>query len=287
MAFDAFMVINVTAGETLPGESTDKAFPRSCEILEFSFTSRDAESRIRQSIEGTDAVSAGVLSFVESGPTDSASVVAAKDIPGLAKNIDQLDARIDQLEENHKKNFKGLQDATAQLSSATVATTKLLDELQRDVERFEGSAVAAEPSSATTAGVSKQPSSPKVASPKKLSMTLSKYLDSTSPGLLKAYCNAADPKEEKRGETFPFVTLFFRKSGGSNPLLYLKLSLFNVDVTSYSLDSGSGREPPKEALTLSFEKFTVEYVAQSARGSSGSRSRPKIMGWDFAGNKLS
>jgi type VI secretion system secreted protein Hcp len=119
---------------------------------------------------------------------------------------------------------------------------------------------------------------------KRLSVTLSKHLDSASPGLLRAYCTAADPKQGAEATAFDSVHLIFRKAGGSSPLVYLKLNLYKVDVTAYSLESGNGTAPPAENLTLSFESYKVEYTSQSAAGTSSAKSKTKIMGWDFEKN---
>ncbi len=92
------------------------------------------------------------------------------------------------------------------------------------------------------------------------------------------------PRKEATGCAFDSVHLIFRKAGGTNPLLYLRLNLYKVDVTAYSLESGSGTEHPTENLTLSFESFKIEYTSQSAAGTTSVKSKTKIMGWDFEKN---
>jgi type VI protein secretion system component Hcp len=119
---------------------------------------------------------------------------------------------------------------------------------------------------------------------KKLSITLSKHLDSASPGLLRAYCSASDPKINKPHKPFESVILVLRKAGGFRQLVYLKITLSKVDVTAYSLDIGTGQDPPEENMTLSFETFQVEYTAQDARGQGLAKSQTSIMGWDYENN---
>jgi type VI protein secretion system component Hcp len=293
MAFDAFMVIKVRGKEILPGESTDATFPRACEILQFRFTSSDSASQIQESIEGTDAASstdsATDSASVETPATETRStrptpVKDAKDIAGLNGSLKTLEKRVADHEEKYEEDLKRLRNQTKKLSSATKAQSNWLKGAKKKLDRLAGSEVAVERSSGTDAVASQQTSDPKVAAPKRLSVTLSKYLDSASPGLLKAYCIAADPKEGADASAFDSVHLMFRKAGGSNPLLYLKLNLYKVDVTAYSLESNSGTEPPAENLTLSFESFKVEYTAQSAAGTTSAKSKTKIMGWDFEKN---
>jgi type VI protein secretion system component Hcp len=205
MAFDAFMIINVTESDTLAGESSDEKYGKlgACEILQFSFTSSD------------DTVS---------------------------KYIDRI-----------------------------MKTEKFFDEDTLDPSFMHDDSVVGEFESAPKA--------------KKLSITLSKYLDKASSGLLKAYCSVSDPKKDKPHKPFELVTILLRKAGGAKQLVYLKIALSKVDVTAYSLDVSSGTEPPKENLTLKFETFQVEYKSQSATGESSGKSNTSILGWDFENNR--
>jgi type VI protein secretion system component Hcp len=206
MAFDAFMIINVTESDTLPGESSDEKYGKlgACEILEFSFTSSDdAAGRIKTNLEK-------IAKFNE------------ENILGFSF-----------FDDDPSSFFRDNQDTKA----------------------------------------------------KKLSITLSKYLDRASPGLLKAYCNVSDPKKDKLHKPFELVTILLRKAGGPKQLVYLKIALSKVDVTAYSLDVSSGKEPPKENLTLSFETFQVEYKSQSMTGETSAKSNTSILGWDFENNR--
>jgi type VI protein secretion system component Hcp len=195
MAFDAFMIVKVKGSEVLKGESVDEEFSKlgASEILEFSFSSSEAGSKIRGILEGKEITS-------------------------------------------------------------SIAKTKTEDELE-DEKRT------------------------------KLKMSVSKYLDSASPGLLKAYCQISDRRPNDDYKPFESVILNLRKAGGSNPLRYLMIELDTVDVSSYALESGSGNEPPRENLTLSFETFKVEYTSQSTTGLASGMSKTSIMGWDFENNK--
>jgi type VI secretion system secreted protein Hcp len=104
-------------------------------------------------------------------------------------------------------------------------------------------------------------------------LTLTKYVDLSSPDLLLACCN---------GKHIPEATLTVRKAGES-PLEYLKIKLTDVMVTSVNTGGSSGGDDRlTETLTLNFGKVNVDYVEQTEKGAAG--GKPK-MGWDVAANK--
>jgi type VI protein secretion system component Hcp len=117
----------------------------------------------------------------------------------------------------------------------------------------------------------------------RLSIGLEKYLDKASSGLLEAYCRTSDGRPAER-KPFKSVTLYFRKAGGATPLLYLRIKLFQVSVSSYNLDSGDGNSPPKESLTFSFETFVVQHTSQTGQGAATGKSKTTLMGWDYDKN---
>jgi len=103
-------------------------------------------------------------------------------------------------------------------------------------------------------------------------LSLTKYIDLSSPDLLLACCN---------GKHFPEATLTVRKAG-ETPLEYLKIKLTEVLVTSVSTGGSGGEDRLTENVTLNFAKVNLDYVEQTEKGGTG--GKPK-MGWDIAANK--
>lgn len=242
MAFDAFMVVNVTANKTLQGESSDQWYRKQggSDILSFSFSPGEA----------------GILDGSETGPTLHIPVTNAtgplasresKDKAELNKMYQLMQKQLEKNETRQALLARDLNDKVAKLATVTPDSSR---------------------------------------KPSKLKITVKKLVDSASSSLLQAYCHAATLKPKTKYEPFEYVTLYFRKAGGTNPLLYLKITLNKVDVTSYRLDYYSGTELPKEDLTLSFETFKVEYKSQSASGVRAGMTGSSIMGWNFEKNKV-
>jgi type VI secretion system secreted protein Hcp len=103
-------------------------------------------------------------------------------------------------------------------------------------------------------------------------LSLTKYIDLSSPDLLLACCN---------GKHFPEATLTVRKAG-EMPLEYLKIKLTEVLVTSVSTGGSGGEDRLTENVTLNFAKVNLDYIEQTEKGAQG--GKPK-MGWDIAANK--
>lgn len=103
-------------------------------------------------------------------------------------------------------------------------------------------------------------------------LSLTKYIDLSSPDLLLACCN---------GKHFPEATLTVRKAG-ETPLEYLKIKLTEVLITSVSTGGSGGEDRLTENITLNFAKVNVDYMEQTEKGAVG--GKPK-MGWDIAANK--
>jgi type VI secretion system secreted protein Hcp len=88
------------------------------------------------------------------------------------------------------------------------------------------------------------------------------YVGKHSPNLWLACCN---------GKHFDTVTFYARKQGESQ-IVYIKLSLKNVIVSSYSA-GGGGAEPAwrtVENFTLNFADMTYEYTPQTDKGGADS-----------------
>ena len=63
------------------------------------------------------------------------------------------------------------------------------------------------------------------------------------------------------GKHIPKATITVRKAGEKTP--YLKITLTNVLVSSYQLDSaGGGGAKPNESLSLNFTKIEYKYSTQ-------------------------
>jgi type VI secretion system secreted protein Hcp len=104
-------------------------------------------------------------------------------------------------------------------------------------------------------------------------MQLTKYTDSSSPGLFIACCN---------GKHFDKATLTTRKAG-ENPHEYLIYTMEEVFVSSFNAASGGG-DHAKENFSLNFSKIEMAYVPQNKDGTAGAKIVKKH---DIAANKSS
>jgi type VI secretion system secreted protein Hcp len=103
-------------------------------------------------------------------------------------------------------------------------------------------------------------------------VSITKYIDKSSPDLLLAACN---------GKHFGEAKLIVRKAG-EKPLEYVTITMTDVLITSVSTGGSGGEDRLTENVTLNFAKVAVNYVEQKADGSAG--DKPK-MAWDIAGNE--
>ena len=103
-------------------------------------------------------------------------------------------------------------------------------------------------------------------------LSLTKYIDKSSPDLMLACCNGKHLGEAK---------LTVRKAGES-PLEYLIITMTDVLISSVSTGGSGGEDRLTENVTLNFAKVKVEYTEQTAKGGAG--AKPK-MGWDIAANQ--
>ena len=88
-------------------------------------------------------------------------------------------------------------------------------------------------------------------------ISITKYLDKSSPNLLLACCN---------GKHFKEGLLTVRKAG-EKPLEYLKVTMKEVLVSSIQSGGSGGEDRLTENLSLNFAEFKVEYTPQKADGS--------------------
>jgi type VI secretion system secreted protein Hcp len=102
-------------------------------------------------------------------------------------------------------------------------------------------------------------------------LSFTKWLDSSSPVLMKAACD---------GKHFTEATLVVRKAG-EKPIEYLKIKLEEVLITSVSGGGSGGEDRLTENVTLNFGKVSVDYTPQKA---DGSKDKDVTMGWDVTAN---
>jgi type VI secretion system secreted protein Hcp len=102
-------------------------------------------------------------------------------------------------------------------------------------------------------------------------LSLTKYIDKSSPDLLLACCN---------GKHIPEAKLTVRKAG-EKPLEYLIITMSDVLVTAVSTGGSGGEDRLTENVTLNFAKVKVNYVEQTATGAAGAKPE---MGWNIAEN---
>lgn len=112
--------------------------------------------------------------------------------------------------------------------------------------------------------------------PEQFAFTISKEMDSASPGLFHAYVSAVRPTGRK---VFPTATVYLRRSGGAATgagLTFLQFDFEEVSVLSYRMRS-QGNRRPVEDITFRFFKQRMHYYPQLK---SGANDAPVIAGWD-------
>jgi type VI secretion system secreted protein Hcp len=103
-------------------------------------------------------------------------------------------------------------------------------------------------------------------------LSLTKYIDKSSPDLMLACCN---------GKHYPEAKLVVRKAG-ETPLEYLIITMQDVMITSVSTGGSGGEDRLTENVSLNFSKVKVDYTEQTEKGGTGAKPS---MGWDIAENK--
>jgi len=87
-------------------------------------------------------------------------------------------------------------------------------------------------------------------------LTISKYVDRSSPVLSQACCT---------GQHFGEAVLSVRKAGGE-PLDYLVVTLKDVMITSVQTSGSQGDELIMQTISLNFSNFKESYQPQNAKG---------------------
>jgi type VI secretion system secreted protein Hcp len=100
-------------------------------------------------------------------------------------------------------------------------------------------------------------------------LSLTKYVDKSSMGLVTACCN---------GKHFPKAKLTVR-SAGASPLEYLTITMKDCLISAVSTGGSGGEDRLTENVTINFAAFTVEYRSQQPDGSA---EKPVVAGWDIA-----
>jgi type VI secretion system secreted protein Hcp len=111
---------------------------------------------------------------------------------------------------------------------------------------------------------------PQAGPPKASDITITKYLDKSSPTLF-LQCNQGTPIAKM---TFSFVT-----SGAQGPVRYYQVYLEQVLISGISQSSGGDR--PAESVSLTFTRIRWSYWPQNADGSLGTKVES---GWDYVAN---
>jgi type VI secretion system secreted protein Hcp len=106
-------------------------------------------------------------------------------------------------------------------------------------------------------------------------LSLTKYVDKASPALMAACCG---------GTAYGPVVLSMRKAGGTNPLVYMQITLGNVTISGHQHSTSSTDDRQTEQVTLHFGTFQVQYTPQNSDGTGGAAV---TMTWSIPGNSSS
>ncbi|MES2355117.1 MAG: type VI secretion system tube protein Hcp [Pseudomonadota bacterium] len=102
-------------------------------------------------------------------------------------------------------------------------------------------------------------------------ISLTKYVDKSSPNLMLACCNGKHYKE---------ALLTVRKAG-EKPLEYVKITMKEVIVSSISTGGSGGEDRLVETVTFNFAEFKTEYTPQKADGTGDAAIE---IAWNIAEN---
>ena len=102
-------------------------------------------------------------------------------------------------------------------------------------------------------------------------LSVTKYIDKATPKLFESLATGKHIAEAK----------IVVRSAGGNPVEYLKYTLQDIIVTSYSTGS-SGEDRPTESVSFSYSKVEVEYTELNP---DGTPKQVIVQGWDVAKNQ--
>jgi type VI secretion system secreted protein Hcp len=103
-------------------------------------------------------------------------------------------------------------------------------------------------------------------------VTLSKYVDSSSPKLMLACCN---------GTHYPSALLTVRKAGGAAAVEYIKVKMEEVLIAGVGTGGSYNDDRLTENVMLNFSKVSVDYTPQDDKGAAGTAIP---FAWDIAAN---
>jgi type VI secretion system secreted protein Hcp len=107
-------------------------------------------------------------------------------------------------------------------------------------------------------------------------VTLTHKVDASTPNVFQSVCS---------GTHIDKATLSFRKSGGDDALVYLKLDLADIVVSGFSWGGADGDDAVHETISLNFSQATVTYQPQDNKGAK--KGGEIKGGWHIAeGHKL-
>ena len=97
-------------------------------------------------------------------------------------------------------------------------------------------------------------------------ISVTKYIDKATPKLFESLATGKHIAEAK----------IVVRSAGGNPVEYLKYTLRDVMITSYSTGA-SGEDRPTESISFNYGKIEVEYTELNPDGTPG---KVTVQGWD-------
>ena len=98
-------------------------------------------------------------------------------------------------------------------------------------------------------------------------ISITKYIDKATPKLFESLATGKHIAEAK---------IVVRNAGG-NPVEYLKYTLKDIMVSSYSTGGSSGDDRPTESISFNYGKIEIEYTELNPDGTPG---KVTVRGWD-------
>lgn len=105
-------------------------------------------------------------------------------------------------------------------------------------------------------------------------LNVTKFVDASTHDLVKHVCS---------GKHIPNAELIVMKAGGDSPVIYFRLKLTDLLISSYQTSGArDGLDRVTESVGINFAKFEVTYTRQEMDGSAGPES---TAGWDVRRNE--